>query len=286
MSLCTMKELLESAQRQNRAVGAFSVGNMEMVAGAVKAAEQSKTPIILQIAQVRFPYSPLHLMGPMMIEAAQNASVKIAVHLDHGTTMDAVQAALDYGFTSVMFDGSLLPFEENVMKTSQVKKMADRFGATVEAELGIVGGSEDGGKSHGIRCTDPAEVPEFCRRTGVDALAVAIGNAHGNYPVAPALYFDVLEKIRQVSPAYLVLHGGSGISDLDFRKSIEHGIRKINIATASFQALTCKAEAYFTTQSGCDYFGLNEKMVEGVYENVLHHIMVFNNKEDLQDAVS
>lgn len=281
MTLCYMKELLYSAEQHISAVGAFSVGSMEMVIGAVKAAEELNTPIILQVAEVRLKHSPLHLIAPMMINAAKNARVDIAVHLDHGQTVETIRTALGYGLTSVMFDGSHLPIQENISITTKVVQIAAQTGITVEAELGIVGGSEDGRNSYSVRCTNPAEVSEFCTRTGVDALAVAIGNAHGNYPVSPTLCFDVLEEIHRQTSVPLVLHGGTGISDMDFRKAIDLGIRKINIATASFDALTRKAGAYFTDEQLPNYFGLNEKMVEGVYENVKRHIKVFNNKEEL-----
>lgn len=172
MALVTMKQLLDQARNEHRGTGAFSVGNMEMVKGAVQAAEELKTPIILQIAEVRLKHSPLALMGPMMVQAAKEASVDIAAHLDHGLTLETVQKALDLGFTSVMFDSSLYPFEENIARTKEVVSLAKRYGATVEAELGLVGGSEDGKEGHGIRCTDPADAEIFCRETGVDALAV------------------------------------------------------------------------------------------------------------------
>lgn len=276
MALVTMKQLLKQAAAENRGCGAFSVGNMEMVKGAVMAAEELQTPIILQIAQVRLKHSPLHLMGPMMIQAAKEAKVDIAVHLDHGLTMDTVLQALELGFTSVMFDGSSLPFEENIQQVSEVVKTAAKYGATVEAELGVVGGSEDGSTDHGIRCTDPAEAETFVKETSIDALAVAIGNAHGNYPVAPRLAFDVLEEIHRRVDIPLVLHGGSGISDEDFQRAISLGIRKVNIATASFNSLTKAAEAYLSAEGKHDYFGLNEAMVRGTYENVKRHIQVFN----------
>lgn len=276
MALVTMKQLLKQAAAENRGCGAFSVGNMEMVKGAVMAAEELQTPIILQIAQVRLKHSPLHLMGPMMIQAAKEAKVDIAVHLDHGLTMDTVLQALELGFTSVMFDGSSLPFEENIRQVSEVVKTAAKYGATVEAELGVVGGSEDGSTDHGIRCTDPAEAETFVKETSIDALAVAIGNAHGNYPVAPRLAFDVLAEIHRRVDIPLVLHGGSGISDEDFQRAISLGIRKVNIATASFNSLTKAAEAYLSSEGKHDYFGLNEAMVRGTYENVKRHIQVFN----------
>lgn len=271
-----MKALLESAEKNNIAVGAFSVGNMEMVMGAVAAAEELNTPIILQIAEVRLKNSPLELMGPMMISAAKRSKVDIAVHLDHGLKIETVRQALDLGFTSVMFDGSLLPLEENIQAVKQVRKMADEFGATVEAELGVVGGNEGEGKAHEILCTDPDDAKLFCDETGVDALAVAIGNAHGNYPVLPQLRFDVLDDINKIVDTPLVLHGGTGITDEMFRQAVMLGIRKINIATASFDSLARHALEYCKNLEKANYFELSRAMSEGVYENVKRHIKVFS----------
>lgn len=276
MAIVKMKTLLQSAARENRGCGAFSVGNMEMVKGAVQAAEELNTPIILQIAEVRLKHSPLHLMGPMMVQAAREAKVDVAVHLDHGLTIETVKTALELGFTSVMLDASTLPFKENVKKTAEVVEIARHFDATVEAELGLVGGSEDGSRDHGIRCTDPTDAKIFVENTGIDALAVAIGNAHGNYPSAPKLAFEVLEKIHENVSIPLVLHGGSGITDEDFQRAISLGIKKVNIATASFNSLMEKVEGYMATAGGHNYFDLNTAMVLGTYENVKRHIQVFN----------
>ena len=276
MALVKMKDLLRRAEEKNIGCGAFSVGNMEMVRGAIRAAEELDTPIILQIAEVRLKNSPLHLMGPMMVQAAKEAKVDVAVHLDHGLTFETVDKALELGFTSVMLDASTLPFEENIARVKVVVEKARKYGATVEAELGLVGGSEDGSCDHGIRCTDPDDAVVFARETGIDALAVAIGNAHGNYPVAPTLAFDVLEKIHEKVDIPLVLHGGSGITDKDFQRAISLGIRKVNIATASFNSLTAHVEKYMESTDKHNFFDLNEAMVQGTYENVKRHILVFN----------
>ena len=276
MALVKMKDLLRRAEEKNIGCGAFSVGNMEMVRGAIRAAEELDTPIILQIAEVRLKNSPLHLMGPMMVQAAKEAKVDVAVHLDHGLTFETVDKALELGFTSVMLDASTLPFEENIARVKAVVEKARKYGATVEAELGLVGGSEDGSCDHGIRCTDPDDAVVYARETGIDALAVAIGNAHGNYPVAPTLAFDVLEKIHEKVDIPLVLHGGSGITDKDFQRAIFLGIRKVNIATASFNSLTAHVEKYMESTDKHNFFDLNEAMVQGTYENVKRHILVFN----------
>ena len=278
MALVPMKPLLMQADKENRAVGAFSVGNMEMVMGAVRAAEETNTPIILQIAEKRLKNSPLELMAPMMVSAAKHAKVDIAVHLDHGLTMDCVKAALEYGFTSVMMDCSLLPLEENIAKTKEVVRLAAETGATVEAELGVVGGNEGDTAEHIITCTDPDTAAYFEKETGVDALAVAIGNAHGNYPVLPELRFDILEMIDKVTRIPLVLHGGTGITDEMFRRAITLGVRKINIATASFDALAKASKAFCQAMAAPDYFGLSAANAEAVYQNVKRHINVFNNQ--------
>ena len=276
MPLVKMKTLLENAENKKIGCGAFSIANMEMIRGAIKAAEEMQTPIILQIAEVRLNYSPLHMIGPMMVAAAKQSKVDVAVHLDHGLTLETVKQALEIGFTSVMLDASTLPFEQNIEKTKSVVELAKKYGATVEAELGLVGGSEDGSSDHGIRCTDPQDAKIFAENTGIDALAVAIGNAHGNYPVAPKLAFDVLEQIKNNVSIPLVLHGGSGITDKDFQKAISLGIKKVNIATASFNSLTNKVEEYIKSEGKHNYFDLNSSMTEGTYQNVKKHIKVFN----------
>lgn len=276
--LVTMKDLLIKAESENFAVGAFSVGNMEMIMGVISAAEKLNTPVILQIAEKRLGNSPLELMAPMMVSAAKNAKVQVAVHLDHGITIDCIKKALAYGFTSVMLDCSLKPLDENIETTKEVVRLAREYGATVEAELGVVGGNEGDTEEHIVTCTDPETAKQFCKETGIDALAVAIGNAHGNYPVLPELRFDVLEEIHNSTDVPLVLHGGTGITAEMFRKAISLGIRKINIATASFDALALSAKKYLA--DGDDYFTLSSKMAEGVYNNVAKHINIFNNKEN------
>ncbi|MBE6795052.1 MAG: class II aldolase [Ruminococcaceae bacterium] len=275
MSLVTLKELLKKADKKDVAVGAFSVGNMEMVLGAIRAAEALDTPIILQIAEVRLPTSPLNVIGPMMIAAAENSSVDICVHFDHGLNYETVLQALELGFSSVMLDGSLLSYEDNIALTKRVVEAAKEYGASVEAELGVVGGNEGNGKAHKIQCTDPTLADDFCKKTGIDALAVAIGNAHGNYPVAPELRLDVLNEIDKCCETPLVLHGGTGITPETFRECIRNGVRKINIATASFDAVA-KAAKQNTSVDKPNYFDLSQSMADAVYENVKKHIKIFN----------
>ena len=172
MPLVNMKELLLEAQDGNWAVGSFSVSNMEMVMGILQAAEETQSPVILQIAEVRLKHSPLDLIGPLMVSAAENADVPVAVHFDHGTTVEAIEHALDLGFTSVMIDGSKLSLKENIAITRKVVKLAKDYGADVEGEIGSVGGSEDGSEQIAVNCTSPEQALQFQNETGVDALAI------------------------------------------------------------------------------------------------------------------
>lgn len=274
MSLVDMKSLLEKAERGNYGIGAFSVGNMEMILGAVKAAEECNSPAILQIAQARLPFSPLPLIGPMMLAAAENASVPIAVHFDHGTDPEVIKEALELGFTSVMIDASHLSLEENIRAVKKVKAMADHYGASVEAEVGQLGKSEDGTADTGMFYSNPAQVKELYDSTGVDAVALSIGNAHGLYTQEPKLNFNILSDTRSLVSVPLVLHGGSGISGADFKKCIAYGIRKVNIATASFMAVEAEARKY-AGEGKRDYFRLSAGMVSGMSRNVKEHINIF-----------
>ena len=235
--LVNMRDLLANARVGGYAVGSFSVANMEMVLGVLQAAEELRAPVILQIAEVRLRQSPLELIGPLMVAAARQASVPVAVHFDHGKTAKKIGQALELGFTSVMFDGSHLPLDENIAETCRIIEMARPYGAAVEAEIGCVGGSEDGSEEIAMHCTDPADAVRFEQETGVDALAIAIGNAHGNYKATPKLRFDILAQVAENTHTPLVLHGGTGISPEDFRRCAQTGIQKINIATATFDSV-------------------------------------------------
>jgi fructose-bisphosphate aldolase class II len=277
MAICRVKDLLWEARRRKRAVGAFNVGNMEMILGVVSAAEQMNTPIILQIAEKRLRWSPLYLMAPMMVSAAKEARVAVALQLDHGLSETVLRASVAYGFNSVMFDGSAYSLRENIEKTKSVVDWAHTLGLNVEAEIGVVGGSE-GGEDRRPVCTDPQEAARFVAESGCDALAVAIGNAHGHYRAAPKLDFEVLKNIRDMVDVPLALHGGSGIAPEDFRRSVDLGISKINIGTATFDALTAGAEDCLCKEGANDYFALNESMAARVCENAKRHMEIFNNQ--------
>ena len=245
MALANMRDLLRAAERGHYAVGSFSVANMECIQGVIGAAEALHAPVILQIAEVRLPFAPLYLIGPMMLAAARHASVPVAVHLDHGKTLGCIREALELGFTSVMCDGSDLPIEQNAALTEQVTAMARATGAAVEAEVGRVGRNEDGSA-----CEEQIATLDDCRKVaaaGIDALAIGIGNAHGLYVRTPKLRYDVLEAAHAALDVPLVLHGGTGLTDEQFTRLVALGMRKINIATDIFraQALACGGEDVF-----------------------------------------
>lgn len=273
--LVKMGDLLADAQKGNYAVGSFSVANMEMVLGALKAAKELNAPIILQIAEVRLKQSPLEIIGPLMVAAAESAETPVAVHFDHGKTLEKITQALDIGFTSVMFDGSHLPLDENIAMTKRVIELAAEYDADVEAEIGCVGGSEDGSEDIAINCTKVEDAVRFEAETGVDALAIAIGNAHGNYKSTPKLRFDILEEVEKNTDLPLVLHGGTGITPEDFVRCSHTGIKKINIATATFDSVENNVNKCYNDGSIKGYYDLQSAEVEGAYQNVKKHILIF-----------
>ena len=275
LMLVNMSELLADAQQGNYAVGSFSVANMEMVLGVLKAAKELNAPVILQIAEVRLKQSPLEIIGPLMVAAAENADTPVAVHFDHGKTLEKIGQALDLGFTSVMFDGSHLPLDENIEMTKRVMAMALEYGADVEAEIGCVGGSEDGSEDIAVNCTKVDDAVRFESQTQVDALAIAIGNAHGNYKSTPHLRFDILEQVEKSVDLPLVLHGGTGITEEDFVKCSHMGIKKINIATATFDNVESTVHKCYNDGSINGYYDLQAAEVEGAYQNAKKHILIF-----------
>ena len=241
--LVNMRDLLADAQAGDYAVGSFSVANMEMVLGVLQAAKELSAPVILQIAEVRLKQSPLELIGPLMVAAAENADTPVAVHFDHGKTLEKISQALDLGFTSVMFDGSHYPIEENIEKTKELVAVAHQLGLSIEAEVGSIGGEEDGVVGMG-ECADPDECKSIAD-LGVDMLAAGIGNIHGKYPENWAgLSFETLDAIQQKTGVMpLVLHGGTGIPEDMIKKAISLGVAKINVNTEcqlSFQEATRK----------------------------------------------
>ena len=275
MPLVKMTELFTTHDDNSFAVGAFNVSNMEMAMGAIKAAEELNTPLILQIAEGRLKYSPLELLGPIMIAAAKKCKLPTAVHLDHGSTLETIKLALELGFTSVMFDGSKYPLEENIKRTREVVELAHAKGAAVEAEIGRVGGAEGDYKAVDVLVTSVEEAKKFAEETGVDALAVAIGTAHGNYTVQPKLRIDRLKEIYDAIETPLVLHGGTGLTEEDFKNCIANGIKKINIATASYDNSARKIREVCAANPNAKFFDFSDAIVQGTCENVKKHMQIF-----------
>lgn len=277
MSLCNLYSILHKAKLEKRAIGAFNVANLEMIRGVIRAAEDLSTPVILQLTEAWEQYAPLELMAPVMIKAARQSSVDVAVHLDHGRNLIVAMKALQLGFSSVMLDASHLPLDENIDLVKRMVDIAKEYDASVEGEIGTIGGNEDGHTVSEIKCTRPADVQKFCQQTKVDALAIAIGNAHGSYNAPPQLHYEILGQCGKITDTPLVLHGGSGLLTQDFQKAISMGITKINIATASFDSMMEQIRDVDGLKEGKDgFFELNKKMVNGTYESVKKHIQIFN----------
>ena len=268
--LVTLHEALKDAQTKKYAVGLFNTVNLEMAKGVLAAAEEARSPVIIGTAEVLLPAASLQELAPMLRDMAERASVPVVLHFDHGLTEAKVMEAIDLGFTSVMYDCSTMSEEKNTEEVARLVSYAHRKGVTVEGELGHVGTADGGDESV---YTQPEEALAFAESTGVDALAVAIGTAHGAYKSAPKLQLALLQKIATAVPAPLVLHGGSGLSDQDFRSVIERGIAKVNIFTdINTAAARAAHDAY------ADGKGMTEvmpRMVEAVKAEVLKKMRVF-----------
>ena len=228
--LVTLNEILTLAGEQHSAVGAFNTPNLECVTAVLNAAEALNVPVILSHAELHESVAPLAVIGPVMVQAAKLAKVPVCVHLDHCETLSYLEQALKMGFTGVMYDGSTLPYEENVANTKAAVAMAREYGANVEAEIGQLASREGGTGENagGPVYTDPALAAKFCAETGIDALAPSFGTAHGIYKSKPVLDLDRVKVISERTGLPLVMHGGSGVSDDDYRIAIRNGIRKIN----------------------------------------------------------
>ncbi|MGI6512940.1 MAG: class II fructose-1,6-bisphosphate aldolase [Syntrophomonadaceae bacterium] len=240
MALVPMTELLAKAEAGRYAVGAFNANNMEIVQAIAIAAEREQAPVIMQASQGAIKYAGLDYIIGMVKIAAESTRVPVALHLDHGTSFEQVVRCIRGGFSSVMYDGSQFPLEENIFMTKKVIEIARPINVSVEAELGKIGGTEDDISVKESLLTDPYEAEVFVRETGVDALAVAIGTAHGQYKGEPELDFDRLKKIRELVSIPIVLHGSSGVPDESITKAISLGVRKVNIDTNIREAFVAR----------------------------------------------
>lgn len=248
----TSKEMVMKAKNEGGwAVPAFNAENLEMVQAIVAAAEEMRSPVMIQTTPSTVKYLTLYQAYAMVKAEADHATVPVCLHLDHCETYEGVSAALNAGYSSVMIDASKLPFEENIATTIKVVADAKKLGVPVESELGTVGGKEDS-LTAGISYTDPDEAVEFAERTNIDMFAVAIGTAHGFYKGEPKLNFELLAELRRRIDMPFVLHGGSGIPDEMVRRTIEGGICKVNFATELRAAATKAVRAALTDEKIID----------------------------------
>lgn len=285
--LVNMNEVLRPAKKNQYAVGLFNAVNLELARGIIAAAEATRSPVIMGTAEVLLPYGPLDEVSYYLIPMAKKASVPVVVHLDHGLTYDTCIKALKLGFSSIMYDCSTDSYEENVRKVKEMADIAHSYGATIEGELGHVGDNEGSaeGSSHladpSAFFTDPSLAKDFVDKTGVDALAIAVGNAHGAYKLPPKLDFERIRTIAKTVDVPLVLHGGSGLTDNDFKQAIRDGISKVNIFTdINVAAVEAEFKKFSTMDKGI--IDLIPAAVEAVKQATTNKMELFGstNKAD------
>lgn len=271
--LVNLNEVLKKAQKGKYAVGLFNTTDTDMLQAVIEAAEESNSPVILGTAEVLLPYGELKLIAPSVIAAAKRAKVPVVVHYDHGLTFDRCIEALKLGFSSIMFDGSAKPYEQNIAETREMVKIAHAFGATIEGEIGHVGEAAKEDNLLTDMYTTPEEAKAYLEATGVDALAVAIGSAHGVYKKKPMLNIEKLKEISGAVKVPLVLHGGSGLSDDDFKNTIRNGIAKVNI----FTDLCLAGERAYKDgeEKKLGYLETRNLKVEYIKEAVKHKMALF-----------
>lgn len=280
--LANLKEVCEYAKKTNTAVGSFNTPNLECLLAVLDAAEKLNVPVIIAHAQCHEDVAPLNKIGRVMVELAKASKTKVCVHLDHGEDFAYCQKAIELGFTSVMIDCSTLPYEENIKGTKEVVDYAHAHGVDVEAELGALPQREGGGESIGKPedlYTKPELVEDYLVRTGVDALAIAFGTAHGIYKTKPVLNMDIITEVRKRTGIPLVMHGGSGISHEEYREVIRRGINKINYY--SYMSYAGYAAAKKTVEEkDADFFhNLALNAQKAMQENAEITLKVFSGKE-------
>jgi len=247
MNLVPMADILQDAHKRTYAVGGFNINNMEFLQGIIKGAEELNSPLILQASEGAIRYIGMDYVMQMVEAATKDTNIPVALHLDHGSSFESIMQCIRAGFSSVMIDASKKPFAENIALTKKVVEAAHSVNVSVEAELGTIGGTED---DHTVEekdamYTDPDQAKEFVEATGVDALAIAIGTAHGVYEGEPELDFERLDTIKQLIDMPVVLHGASGISAKDLETAVGYGVNKVNVNTDFQQVFTAKVKEIF-----------------------------------------
>lgn len=270
--LVTLREVLKDAQEKKYGVGLFNTVNLEMAKGVLAAAKELKSPVIIGTAEVLLPYASLEELAYFLVPMAKKASVPVVLHYDHGLTDKKIVEAMRLGFSSIMYDCSTDTYENNIARVAQMVKIADMFGASVEGELGHVGANDESAGDDSIY-TEPEQARDFAQRTGVDALAVAIGTAHGAYKEKPRLDIGRLAEISRTVPVPLVLHGGSGLSDEDFKNCVANGISKINIFTDINCAAAKAAHDFY--KEGCGLTDIQNQIKEAVKQETMKKMRIF-----------
>ena len=278
--IVSLNEIMAVAKEKNCAIGAFNTPNLECIHAVLDAAEKLDVPVILSHAELHEDVAPLDVIGPVMVMAAKNAKVPVCVHLDHCETLSYMEKALKIGFTGVMYDGSVLPYEENVANTRKAVAIAREYGANVEAELGQMASREGGSgeNSCGPVYTDPELAEKFCAETGIDALAPSFGTAHGIYKSKPVLDLDRVKVIAEKTGLPLVMHGGSGVSDEDYRIAIANGIRKINYYSYMSKAGVSAVQAMLAEEDVTFFHDLALRAQKAMEENASRAMVVFSGK--------
>ena len=275
--IVNLNDVLKKAQEGHYAVGLFNTTDTDMAEAVIAAAEEMNSPVVIGTAEILLPFGELKLIAPSLRALAERAKVPVVLHYDHGLTFDRCIEALKLGFSSIMFDGSLGDSDKNIEETREIVKIAHSFGASVEGEIGHVGNAIDGDGVEDDMYTTPEEAVNFVNDTGVDALAVAIGTAHGVYKTKPKLDLERLKQIRNACDTPLVLHGGSGLSDDDFRNSIRDGIAKVNIFTDLCVAGVKAMEEGLKENKG--YLEIRNMKVEEIKKCVINKIKLFGSAD-------
>ncbi len=279
--LVNLNQILIPAKKNKYAVGLFNAVNIELARGIINAAECTKSPVIMGTAEVLFPYGPLDEVSYYLIPMAKKANVPIVVHLDHGLKKETCLKALELGFTSIMYDCSTDDYDTNVAKVKEMAEIAHSYGATIEGELGHVGDNEGSAEGNSKLddpskfFTDPKLAKDYVEKTKVDALAIAVGNAHGAYKLPPKLDFERIRTIAKTINVPLVLHGGSGLTDNDFKQAIQDGISKVNIFT-DINIAAVKAEFRRFTDMNKGIIDLIPAAVEAVKQETMSKMELFS----------
>ena len=280
--LAGLKEVIAEGKARNIAIGSFNTPNLECLLAVLEAAEELDAPVIIAHAQCHEEVAPLDKIGPVMVELAKRSKVKVCVHLDHGEDFEYCKRAVELGFTSVMIDYSTLPYEENAKGTRAVVDYAHANGVEVEAELGALPQREGGGESIVADPSDlytkPELVPDFLAKTGIDALAIAFGTAHGIYKTKPVLNMDIITKVREYTDLPLVMHGGSGISHEEYKEVIRRGIGKINYYSYMSYAGYAVAKTTVEKKEADFFHNLALNAQKAMKENALATLKVFSGK--------